>query len=152
MCPESRFRIAPNWPKMGKMVMKSQLAAMKWPSNFFEVVVIHLSILDTGSSFMSISWLVLGLRQFLFIRNLTRNPETKNTRVWVLSNIRRQGQFNSTWFGMNVSNEKLLVATKMSPASLHLLPFPSRQKTSKIRVNSKYLITSSSKLQIFPFP
>ena len=69
---------------------------------------------------------VLGLRQFLFIRNLTRNPETKNTRVWVLSNIRRQGQFNSTWFGMNVSNEKLLVATKMSPASLHLLPFPSR--------------------------
>ena len=48
--------------------MTSQFASMASTSNFFEISLFILSGLVTGPSFMSISWLVLELWQFLFIK------------------------------------------------------------------------------------
>ena len=47
--------------------------------NFFDVAGFFSSSLVTSPSFMSISLLVLGLWQFLFIRDLTRNRGIWNT-------------------------------------------------------------------------
>ena len=41
----------------------------------------------------------------MFIRGLTRNLETENTPIWVLSNIWRLGQVRATKFGMIVPNQ-----------------------------------------------
>ena len=57
---ESSFQIALNWPYIRKMTMTSQFSNMTSSSNFFDF---------TGPSFMSISWLVLELWQFSFIRD-----------------------------------------------------------------------------------
>ena len=71
---------------------------------FFDVLLFLLSSLVTGSSFMSISLLVSELRQLLFTRDLTRNPEIENTPVWILFNIwRLEKRLTDTKFGMNVS-------------------------------------------------
>ena len=64
---ESGFRIAPNWPEIGKVLMTLQFADMTLWSNFFDVLLFLLSSLVTGPSFMSISSLILGLWQFSFI-------------------------------------------------------------------------------------
>ena len=63
MRPDSGFRIAPNRPKIGKMTMTSQFRDMKLSSVFFffDIVLFLLSSLVTGSSFMSISSLILEL-------------------------------------------------------------------------------------------
>ena len=45
-----------------------------------------------------------------FYKGLTRNPEVRNTPVWVLPNIWRLVQFRNTKFGANVSNRMLLNA------------------------------------------
>ena len=55
----------------------------------------HVNII-TGSGVMII---------FIY-KGFTRNPDIGNTRVWVLPNIRRLGQFRDTKFGTNVSNKK----------------------------------------------
>ena len=79
-----------------------------------------------------------------FCKGLTRNPEMRNTPVWVLPNIWRLGQVIDTKFGTNVSNimyaakfqgysfyhfwvikGKLTGGVKLPP--LHLLPPPSTQ-------------------------
>ena len=54
MCVESGFRIAPDWPKVGKMTMASQFADMMSSPNLFDDVFFLLSSLVTGPSFMSI--------------------------------------------------------------------------------------------------
>ena len=61
---------------------------------------------------MSISSLVVDLRQLLFIKNLTRNEEIENTLVWVLSDIWRLEQVRDTNCGMNVSNKKWFNSAK----------------------------------------
>ena len=48
--------------------MTSQFVSMTSTSNFFKFSLFILSGLVTGPSFMSISWLVLELWQFLFIK------------------------------------------------------------------------------------
>ena len=69
MCPESGLLTAPNWPKIRKMTMTSQFPDMMSSSEFFDVVLFLLSNLVTGSSFMSISSLVLQLWQYSFIKD-----------------------------------------------------------------------------------
>ena len=51
---------------------------MTLSSNVFDVDVLSLSSLVTGPSFMSISWLVLELLQFLFIRDW---PEIRTLEI-----------------------------------------------------------------------
>ena len=52
-------------------------------------------------------------------KGLTRNPEIGNTPVWVLPNIYRLNWVSDTKFGTNVSNEKLLNATKFGGYSFY---------------------------------
>ena len=47
-------------------------------------------------------------------KELTRNPEIRNTSVWVLLNIRRLERVKDAKFGTNVSNKKLLNAAKQN--------------------------------------
>ena len=64
MRSESGFRIAPDFPEIGKMTMNSQFVHMKSSSIFFDDTVFLLSSLGTGSSFMSISLEVLEIFNF----------------------------------------------------------------------------------------
>ena len=71
-----------------------------------------LSSLVTGPSFMSISSLVLEL--WIFYKGLTRNPEIRNTPVWVLRNIWILGRVMNTKFGTNVSNRMSFTVFELS--------------------------------------
>ena len=75
---KSGFRMAPNWSKIGKMTMTSQLADITSSLTFFDVVLFFLLSLVTGPSFMSISSLVLELWQFSFIRDW---PEIRKSEI-----------------------------------------------------------------------
>ena len=75
---DSGLRTAQNLPKIRKMTMTSQFSNMMSLSKFFDVVLFLLSSLVTGSSFMSISSLVLELWQFSFIRDW---PEIKKSEI-----------------------------------------------------------------------
>ena len=118
MCPESGLLTAPNWPKIRKMTMTSQFPDMMSSSEFFDVVLFLLSNLVTGSSFMSISSLVLELWQF-FYEGLARNPKIGNTPVWGLPNIWRLGRVTDNKFDTNVSNRMLLNAAKFQGYSFY---------------------------------
>ena len=112
MRPESSFWMAVNSPYIGKKTMTSQFISMTPSPNNFDVDLFLLSSLVAGLSFMSVSWLVLQLWQFLFYKSLTRNPKMGNTPVWVLPNILRLGKVRDTKFGTNVSNKTLLYIAK----------------------------------------
>ena len=60
------------------MAMTSQFFEMTSSSNFFDVVLLVLSSLVTGQSFMSISLLVLELWPFPFIRDW---PEIRKSEI-----------------------------------------------------------------------
>ena len=68
----------------------------------------HVNII-TGSGIMTV----------FFYKGLTRNPEIRNTLVWVLPNIQRLGQVMGTKFGTNVSNRMLLNAAKFQGYSFY---------------------------------
>ena len=78
LCPESGLRTAPNWSKIRKMTMAPQISDMTSSSIFFDVVLFFLSSLVTGSSFISISSLVLELSQVSFTRAW---PEIQNSEI-----------------------------------------------------------------------
>ena len=52
-------------------------------------------------------------------KGLTRNPEIGNIPVWVLPSIYRLSLVGDTKFSTNVSNEKLLNATKCQGYSFY---------------------------------
>ena len=58
---------------------------------------------------MSIS---LELWQFLFTKDLTKNPEIENTPGLRLSNLKRQGRVSDIEFDISVFNEKFFDAAK----------------------------------------
>ena len=64
--------------KSKKMTMASQFADMTSSSNFLNFVLFLLSIIVTGSSFISISSLVLELWQFTFVRDW---PEIRKLEI-----------------------------------------------------------------------
>ena len=68
----------------------------------------HVNVI-TGSGVMTIS----------FYKGLTRNPEIKNTPVWVLPNIWRLRQVEDTKFNEIVSNKILLHAAKYQGHSFY---------------------------------
>ena len=68
----------------------------------------HVNIM-TGSGVMTIS----------FYKRLTRNPEIRNTPVWVFSNICKLGQVKNTKFGTNLSNKMSLNAAKCQSYSFY---------------------------------
>ena len=50
-----------------------------------------------------------GVTTICFYKGLTRNPEIRNTPVWVFPNILILGRVRNTKFGTNVSNKMLLI-------------------------------------------
>ena len=100
------------------MTMTSQFVDMTSWLNFFDVVLFRLSNLVTGPSFMAISSLVLELWQF-FYKELTRNPEIRNTPVWRLPNIWVFRRVRDTKFGTNVSNKISRNAAKCQDYSFY---------------------------------
>ena len=78
LCLKSGLPTTPNWPKIRKITMTSQFPDMTFSSNFFDVVLFLLPILVTAPSFMSISSLVLKLRQFSFMKDW---PETQKSEI-----------------------------------------------------------------------
>ena len=100
------------------MTMTWQFVDMTSWLNFFDVVLFRLSNLVTGPSFMAISSLVLELWQF-FYKELTRNPEIRNTPVWRLPNIWVFRRVRDTKFGTNVSNKISRNAAKCQDYSFY---------------------------------
>ena len=72
-----------------------------------------------------------GIMTIFFYKGLTRNPEIRNTPVWVLPNIWRLGQVLDPKFGtIYVSNRTLLNAVKFQGYSFYhfqLLPLRENQ-------------------------
>ena len=77
------------WSKIGKMTVMSQFSDMTSSSSFFNVVSLLPSSLVTGSSFMSISSLVLELWQFSFIREWPeiQKLEIPPSKFWPISEL-----------------------------------------------------------------
>ena len=67
-----------NLPYIGKKTMTSQFTDLNSPSIFFHVDVFLLSSLVTGSSYISLSQLVLELWQFFFIKDW---PEIRKSKM-----------------------------------------------------------------------
>ena len=112
MADPSRIRL-PDYSKLTtnlKNTNDSTICRHNLIINFFDVVIIVLSGLVSGPSFMLTSSLVLEFWQVLAIKGgLTENPEIENIPVWDLSNIWRQGQFTDTKSSMNASNKMLVI-------------------------------------------
>ena len=128
MRPESGSQIARNWSQIGKMTITSQFSNMTSSSIFLTLFCLscqvcywskfHVNII-TGSGVMTI----------FFYNWLSRNPEIRNTPIWVLPNIWRLGQFRDAKFDTNVSNKMLLGCCKIPG---FLLPFLSyKRKTNE---------------------
>ena len=60
-----------------------------------------------------------GIRTILFYKGLTRNPEIRNTPVWVLPIIWRLRRVMGTKFSTNVSNRMLLNVEKFQGYSFY---------------------------------
>ena len=84
-----------------------------WRCSVFHVTFSYWSKFNvniiTGSEVMTI----------FFCKELTRNPEIRNTPVWVLPSIWRLRRVRDTTFGTNVSNKMLLNAAKCQCYSLY---------------------------------
>ena len=85
---------------------------------------------------MSIS---LELWQFLFTKDLTKNPEIENTPGLRLSNLKRQGRVSDIEFDISVFNEKFFDAAKcfvvvfcFSASYLTLQKKKKKKKSSKM--------------------
>ena len=97
--------------------MASQCVVKASSSNFSDISLFFLPRLHTLPSFMSISLLVLVVWQFSFIRDWSEICKLEilsfaQYPVWVFPNIWRLGRVRDAKFVSNVSNEKLLNASK----------------------------------------
>ena len=93
------------------MVMTSQFVGMMSSLDFFNIILCLFSSLVNDPSFIWILSVALELWQFSsFIKGLTRNPEIRNTLIWVLPDIWRLEWLGDTKFGTNASNKMLLNA------------------------------------------
>ena len=115
------------WTRMNKC----STSGLRNPNAILNVIVFLLSSLVTAPSFVSVSLLVLELWYLLFIRDLGRNQEIKNTPIWIFSNMWRLRQIRDTKFSMNVSNKNSLNAAKYQVDSLWCFSFIKRKPNSQ---------------------
>ena len=85
--------------------MTSQLGNMTSSPNFFDVILFLLSSLVTGPCFMSISWVVLELIQFSFIRDW---PEIQKSEIPPSEFCPISGD----WMKLEISNMALISLMK----------------------------------------
>ena len=98
---------------------------------------------------MSIS---LELWQFLFTKDLTKNPEIENTPVLRLSNLKRQGRVSDIEFDISVFNEKFFDAAKCFVVVFCIsASYLTLQKKKKTLQNARFsAFTVSQLLREFP--
>ena len=109
----------PDCSKFAKNLESDNDATIFWHdviANFLTLFLLSSSV--TGRRFKSISSLVLKLWGF-FYKRFTRNPDIRNTPVWVLPNISRLGQAMDTNIATNVSNRVLLNSEKFQSYSFY---------------------------------
>ena len=114
-------------------------SAMKWQNdnnviicqhdvtiNYFNAIAFLFSCLDNGPSFISISSLVLQLRKFLFIRDLTRNLQIKISPIsgdwseWAIPNLYWTSLMKSYYM---LQSSEVITFRNTNRAS-HPLPLP----------------------------
>ena len=77
---QSGFRMAPNWPKIGKTTMMSQFVDMISSTNFFDIVLFLLSSLVWSKFHVNIIT-TSGVTIVFFYKGFIRNLEIGNTSV-----------------------------------------------------------------------
>ena len=135
LCPESRLRTAPNWPKIRKMAMMSQFSNMTPSLIFFWSSFVSLVMFSYCSKFHVNIVTAFWIMTIFFYKGLTREPEMGNTLVWVLPNIWRLGWVMDTKFGTNVSNRMLLNAANFQGYSFYRF-WVIKGKPTQIRVKN----------------
>ena len=99
------------------MAITSHFPDMTWSSNFFWYCFVSLVKFSYWSKFLVIIITGSAVITISFYKGLTRNPEIRNTLVWVLPNIWRLGQGRNTKFGTSISNKMLMYAAKCQGCS-----------------------------------
>ena len=92
-----------------------KLKKWKWRHNFlkwrhhqiFWRCFVSLAKFSYWSKFHANFFTSSGVMTISFYKGLTRNPEIRNTPVWVFPNIWRLGRARNTKFDTNVSNKIL---------------------------------------------
>ena len=112
LCPETRLRIAPNWPRIEKVTMTPHFSEIISLSIFFWCCFVSFVKFRYGSKFHVIVISGSRIMTIFFYKGLTRNPEIRNTPVWVFHNIWRLGRVMDTKICTNVCNRTLLNAAK----------------------------------------
>ena len=100
--------IAPDWPQIEKVSMKSQFSNMALSWIFFWRCFVSLVKFSYWSKFQVNIITGSGIMTISLYKGLNRNPEIANTPVWVLPNIWRLEPVTNTKVGKNVSNKNLL--------------------------------------------
>ena len=119
MRPESGIWIAINWPKIGKMTMTSKFVDITSSCHFLTFFLNFFCQFSCWFKFHVNIIAGSGVTTIFFYKGLTRNPEIRNTAVWVLPNIWRLGQVRDNKFGMNASSKMLLNAAKCQSYSFY---------------------------------
>ena len=114
---ESGFWVAPNWPYIRKITMTSQFFDMTSSPNFFDSFYFSYQVWLLGQNSCQYHHWFWSYDNFL--KGLTRNPEVRNTPVWVFLYIWRPGQVRDTKFGTRASNKILLNAAKCQGYSFY---------------------------------
>ena len=124
--------------------MTSQCSKMTSSSNFwtFFVSLVNFNYwskfqvnIITGSGVMTIS----------FYKRLTRNPEIRNTPVWVFVNIWSLRYVRNTKFGTNISNKILLNTAKCQSCSFYRFRIIKGKPTRGVKLPPPYRLRLSGK-------
>ena len=81
ICLESGFRMAQNWPKIGKMTMLPQHANMTPSSIFFDAVFVSLVNFSYWSKLYLNVIIGSGVMITFFYKGLSTNAEVVNTSI-----------------------------------------------------------------------
>ena len=122
------FRIAPNWPYIGKLTITSQFTNITYRNFFLKKSLVP------GPSFMSISLTGFTVLTIILYKGLTRNLEIRNNIAWALPSFWRLRKVNDTKFGTDGSNGILLNSAKCQDYSFSLfLSYPLLFKRNRLR-------------------
>ena len=119
--PETGLRIAPNWPRIEKVTMTPHFSEMISLSIIFWRCFVSFVKFRYGSKFHVIVISGSRIMTIFFYTGLTRNPEIRNTPVWVFHNIWRLGRVMDTKIYTNVCNRTFLNAAKCQSYYLNVV-------------------------------
>ena len=141
------------------MAMTSQFFDVTSWSNFFWHCFVSLVKFSYWCKFHVNIICDSGVMTISFYKGQTRNPEIKNSPVWVLSNIWRLWWVRNTKYGTNVSNKMLLDAARCQGYGFYcfwvikgkptpLPPLPLTQIRLKVTLIWGMLITSADIMRL----